>query len=112
MMSPIHSASNPLSGHVALVTGASRGIGRSIAIVLATAGAHVALAARNRGKLEQAAEEIQKNGGSASVHPFDVADVQAADDLIRTIERVHGPLDLLVNNAGINGDGVLFVSSN
>jgi NAD(P)-dependent dehydrogenase (short-subunit alcohol dehydrogenase family) len=111
-MSPVQSATNPLSGDVALVTGASRGIGRSIAIVLAKAGAHVGLAARDLGGLEQAAEEIRKSGGSASVLPFDVADVQAADDLIHAVERVHGPLDLLVNNAGINGDGIPFASSN
>ena len=111
-MQPTPPVPNALSGQVALVTGASRGVGRGIATVLATSGAHVALAARDVHGLQQLVEEIRSRNGSASVHPVDLNDINSTSDLIHDVERICGPLDLLVNNAGINGDGLPFIDCN
>jgi 3-oxoacyl-[acyl-carrier protein] reductase len=97
-----------LSGKVALVTGGSRGIGRSIAEVLARAGAHVAVNYRS-GK--QAAEEtlaaIEAAGGAGEILGFDVGEAEAVDAAIRDLSKRHGRLDILVNNAGIAVDQLL-----
>lgn len=88
-----------LNGRSALVTGASRGIGRATARALANAGARVFLLARNRADLDAAAEEI---GHLASVHPCDVTDASAlASALGPVFEMAHGVIDILVNNAGV-----------
>ena len=84
---------------VALVTGASRGIGRAVATRLAEAGYAVAVAARSEAQIELAAEEI-----GARALALDVADAGAVEAAIATVERELGPLSLLVNNAGIAGD--------
>jgi NAD(P)-dependent dehydrogenase (short-subunit alcohol dehydrogenase family) len=89
-----------LSGKKALVTGATRGIGRSIAIGLAAAGADVALAARNEEQLREVAAEVESAGRTAVVLPTDVTDADAVRAMVASaIDRL-GAVDVLVNNAG------------
>jgi NAD(P)-dependent dehydrogenase (short-subunit alcohol dehydrogenase family) len=92
-----------LSGKIALVTGASRGIGYFTALELAKAGAHVVACARTVGGLEELDDAIQKAGGSATLVPFDLADMGAIDGLGGAIFERWGKLDILVANAGILG---------
>ena len=100
--------SRPLAGRVALVTGASRGIGRAIATLLATQGAIVAINYRSGvDHAESLAAEIQAAGGMCSLHQADVADPAACDQLVAAVVAQHGSLDILVNNAGITNDGLL-----
>jgi gluconate 5-dehydrogenase len=90
-----------LSNKVALVTGASRGLGKAMAQALARAGATLVLAARDVSRLEEVAAEIRREGHQAHVHAFDLLDEQAVVAAIpRVIERV-GRLDILLNNAGV-----------
>jgi NAD(P)-dependent dehydrogenase (short-subunit alcohol dehydrogenase family) len=89
-----------LTGRVALVTGAGRGIGKSIAITLAKAGASVALVARSSDQLSTTASLIEEYGGHARPFPTDVTSQPAVHDLLIQVERQLGPVDLLVNNAG------------
>lgn len=92
---------NPLAGQVALVTGASSGIGAATARELARQGAKVALAARRPDALDAQAQAIRAAGGEASVIPTDITDpAQIAALVVQTIER-YGRIDVLVNNAGI-----------
>ncbi|HSB76595.1 MAG TPA: 3-oxoacyl-[acyl-carrier-protein] reductase [Terriglobales bacterium] len=93
-----------LQGRVALVTGASQGIGRACALRLAAAGAGVALAARNREKLEQVAGEIAAAGGQAAVFTMDVASEEQIKSGVRAALEKFGKIDILVNNAGITRD--------
>jgi NAD(P)-dependent dehydrogenase (short-subunit alcohol dehydrogenase family) len=90
-----------LSGKTALVTGASRGIGRSISLALAGAGARVILSARDTRKLEQVEREISGSGGSAVVIPCDLAKEADISSLFDEIKRRFGRLDVSVHNAGI-----------
>lgn len=95
------------AGRVALITGASQGIGRACALALAESGASVALCARNEEKLAQVAGEIQTQGGQAAVFRMDVGsedDIKSATKA--AIERF-GKIDILVNNAGITRDTLL-----
>jgi NAD(P)-dependent dehydrogenase (short-subunit alcohol dehydrogenase family) len=89
-----------LNGKTALVTGASSGIGRAIALALAAEGAAVVLAARNREKLEEAAQEIAEAGGAAAAIPADVTEEDQVVGLFREARERFGGIDLLVNNAG------------
>ena len=90
-----------LGGQVALVTGASSGIGRHLAVLLAAAGAKVALAARRTERLDEAAGEIAAAGGSALPLALDVTRADSVAAAIAEAERTLGPLTLLVNNAGV-----------
>lgn len=92
---------------VALVTGASRGIGRAIATRLAADGRHVVLAARSQGPLDELKGEIEDNGGQATALPVDVGDRAAFGSAIEGVIKDLGRLDVLVNNAGITRDGLL-----
>ncbi|HKQ45397.1 MAG TPA: SDR family NAD(P)-dependent oxidoreductase [Rhizomicrobium sp.] len=91
------------SGRIVLVTGASRGIGRASAIALAKAGAHVILAARTVGGLEETDDEIQKAGGSATLVPMNLRDGEAIDRLGASIFERWGKLDAFLGNAGVLG---------
>ena len=96
-----------LQGHVALVTGASQGIGRACAITLAKAGATVALAARNAEKLKEAVSQIESEGGKAAAFPLDVSSEDAIKSAVKAITAQMGKIDILVNNAGVTRDGLL-----
>ena len=91
------------SGRIALVTGASRGIGRASALALAGAGAHVILVSRTVGGLEEVDDEIQKAGGSATLVPLDLKDFPALDRLGASIFDRWGRLDAFLGNAGVLG---------
>ena len=93
-----------LSGRVALVTGASQGIGRACAKKLAEAGAAVAVAARNQDRLNELVKEINGAGGRAASFPLDVADEEQIKTAIKTALGEFGKIDILVNNAGITRD--------
>jgi len=92
---------------VAIVTGASRGIGRAIATRLAADGRHVVLISRTVEALEGVREEIEAAGGKAEVRACDVGQGEALSTLIEEIASTHGRLDILVNNAGITRDGLI-----
>jgi len=96
-----------LNGQTAVVTGASRGIGRAIALRLAGAGAKVACVARGEDKLRETAEAISAAGGSAEVRPCDVTDSQAVSKLIEGLHEKWGRLDIVVNNAGVTKDTLI-----
>lgn len=93
----------PLEGRVALVTGASRGIGRAVALGLAEAGAHVIATARTVGGLEELDDAIKAKGGSCTLVPLDLKDLEAIDRLGPAIQQRWGKLDILVGNAGVLG---------
>jgi 3-oxoacyl-[acyl-carrier protein] reductase len=93
-----------LSGHVALVTGASQGIGRACAIELAKAGAAVALCARNEERLAAVSAEITGTGGQAAVFKLDVANEDEIKSVTKAAIQQFGKVDVLVNNAGITRD--------
>ena len=91
----------------ALVTGASRGLGRAIAERLARDGWRVELVARQADKLNEVRAAIEAAGGNACVHSADIADPKSADQVIAAVEKESGPLGALINNAGITKDGLL-----
>ena len=94
----------PLAGRVALVTGATRGIGRAIALALAEAGAHVVAAARTQGALEELDDEIRALGGeSATLVPLDLLEPDGIDQLGAAIHQRWGRLDILIGAAGLLG---------
>src|ERR1700760_4316497 len=92
-----------LEGRLALVTGASRGIGRAAAIALAGAGAHVICLARTVGGLEETDDEIRKVGGTATLVPLNLKDFAAIDRLGALIFERWGKLDAFLGNAGVLG---------
>jgi len=96
-----------LKGRVALVTGASQGIGRACALALAEAGATVAAAARNRDNLAAVVDEIARAGGTAQSFPMDVASDEQIKSASKAVLRTFGKVDILVNNAGITRDQLL-----
>ena len=95
--------STPLSGKIALVTGASRGIGRATALALARAGAHVVAVARTVGGLEELDDEIRAAGGTATLVPLDLKDVEGIARLGAALTERYRRLDVMVGNAGILG---------
>jgi NAD(P)-dependent dehydrogenase (short-subunit alcohol dehydrogenase family) len=95
--------SKPLADRIALVTGASRGIGAATALKLAQAGAHVVAVARTVGGLEELDDAIRAAGGSATLVPGDLKDFAAIDRLAGALAERYGRLDVLVGNAGILG---------
>ncbi len=97
------SASKPLDGRVALVTGASRGIGRATCVALAEAGAHIVALARTQGALEALDDAVQAAGSSATLVPCDIKDYAALDRLGAALHERWGKLDIFVGNAGVLG---------
>ncbi|AWI90606.1 oxidoreductase [Methylobacterium sp. DM1] len=93
-----------LDGRVAVVTGASRGIGRAAALALAGAGAHVVAVARTQGGLEELDDAIRQAGGQATLVPLDLTDFDAIDRLGAALHERWGRLDAVVGNAGILGN--------
>ena len=93
-----------LSGRVALVTGASQGIGRACASQLAGAGATVAVAARNQENLNALVDEIGRSGGKAAAFAVDVGEEEQIKNTVKSVIAQFGKIDILVNNAGITRD--------
>src|SRR5271166_4239412 len=93
-----------LEGRVALVTGASQGIGHACALALAREGASVAVAARNREKLDQLVAEFTAAGGKAAAFVMDVGDEEQIKSTVKAVIAQFGKIDILVNNAGITRD--------
>lgn len=98
-------SNQPLTGQVAVITGAGRGIGAAIARKLSDLNASTVLCGRTRSELESTAQTIVKAGGKAQVIPCDVTSLQSVEETAGQIESSFGRLDILVNNAGIGGFG-------
>ncbi len=96
-----------VEGRVALVTGASQGIGRACALLLASSGAQVALAARNEEKLAATKAQIEAAGGKAETFKLDVANEDEVKATVKAVVAKFGRLDILVNNAGITRDQLI-----
>jgi len=94
--------SGRLAGRAALITGANRGLGKAMALALASEGANIALVARDRQALDQAAAEVWHTGSGAQVFPTDVTDEEQVARLEKDVTAALGPVEILVNNAGIN----------
>jgi NADP-dependent 3-hydroxy acid dehydrogenase YdfG len=90
-----------LKGHTAIITGASSGIGRAIAIRLGEAGAHVFLAGRTESALKEGAQAVEKAGGHATTVAFDARDVKQVQGLVDKAVKATGRVDIMVNNAGL-----------
>jgi NAD(P)-dependent dehydrogenase (short-subunit alcohol dehydrogenase family) len=90
-----------LSGRTAIVTGASRGIGRSVALRFAQEGARVALVARSEKGLLETAGLLRRNGAKCVAFPTDITEPTAAQECVARAEKELGPVDILVNNAGV-----------
>jgi 3-oxoacyl-[acyl-carrier protein] reductase len=98
---------NSLDGRIALVTGASQGIGRSCALELAKCGATVALAARSEDKLADAVKEIEAAGGKAAAFALDISSEESIKATAKAVVERFGKVEILVNNAGITRDGLM-----
>uniref|UniRef100_A0A9E7ZHR5 SDR family oxidoreductase n=1 Tax=Bosea sp. NBC_00436 TaxID=2969620 RepID=A0A9E7ZHR5_9HYPH len=90
-----------LAGKIALVTGSGQGIGLALAEGLSDAGAHIVLNGRDKAKLERAQQALAAAGREASIAPFDVTDQKAVEAGVAMIEAEIGPIDILINNAGM-----------
>jgi 3-oxoacyl-[acyl-carrier protein] reductase len=101
------SRSRSLAGRTALVTGAGRGIGRSIALALAEAGARVFLAARSADQLERVVEEVRRRGGQADFLAADLSRAEGVEAVFGALRRAYATLEVLVNNAGLGISGQL-----
>lgn len=101
-----------LNGKVAVVTGASRGIGRAVAVRLASEGALVVINYNgSKERAEEVKKEIEENGGKAEIRPCNVSDYHACEEMFKEIIATFGSVDILVNNAGITRDGLLMKMS-
>jgi 3-oxoacyl-[acyl-carrier protein] reductase len=98
---------NSLDGRIALVTGASQGIGRSCALELAKCGATVSLAARSEDKLADAVKEIEAAGGKAAAFALDISSEESIKATAKAVVERFGKVEILVNNAGITRDGLM-----
>lgn len=107
MSAPEFGLSANLTGQIAMVTGASQGLGRACAIRLAGCGAHVVCVARSVEKLAETVATIQAAGGSAEAQPCDVGSRESVQALFAQVEETHKKLDILVNNAGVTRDTLL-----
>ena len=96
-----------LTNKVAIITGASQGIGKGMAETFSKAGAHVACVSRNKDNLKSVADSLIKNGGEASFYTCDVSSLDAFQNTIKEIAENHGSVDILVNNAGICKDKLI-----
>ncbi len=96
-----------LENKIAIVTGASQGIGKTISKIFSEAGAHVVCVARNTTKLKNLVDEILKNGNSASYISCDINNGKLFESSIRSITKDYGNIDILVNNAGITRDSLI-----
>ena len=96
-----------LTNKVAIITGASQGIGKGMAETFSKAGAHVACVSRNKDNLKSVADSLIKNGGVASFYTCDVSSLDAFQNTIKEIAENHGSVDILVNNAGICKDKLI-----
>jgi NAD(P)-dependent dehydrogenase (short-subunit alcohol dehydrogenase family) len=92
---------NQLANRIALITGAGRGIGRAIALAYAAEGARVALTARTTSELDEVVGQIRTAGGTALPFPADLGDRTVPQSLVANVERALGPVEILVNNAGV-----------
>ena len=95
-------AEQTLNGRIALITGGSRGLGKSMALALSDAGAHIALVARDEQKLEAAAAEIRQRGGKADIFCADVSKEDDVSELEKAVAARLGKIQILINNAGVN----------
>ncbi|MGF7150153.1 gluconate 5-dehydrogenase [Sphingomonas zeicaulis] len=100
-----------LEGRTAMITGASRGLGKAIALGFAEAGASLILAARDAGKLEETAEAVREAGGQARTIAFDLGDLDAVQAAADRLTAEDTPIDILVNNGAIGGWGALHEST-
>lgn len=91
-----------LEGHIAVVTGASKGLGRQMAEAIAAAGAQVVLVARNESLLADVVQGIRESGGQAGYVQADVTDETAGSEVEQAVQELYGDCDILINNAGIN----------
>ena len=96
-----------LTNKVAIITGASQGIGKGMAETFSKAGAHVACVSRNKDNLKSVADSLIKNGGAASFYTCDVSSLDAFQNTIKEIAANHGSVDILVNNAGVCKDKLI-----
>ena len=96
-----------LQDRIAVVTGASRGIGRAIGLALAEAGATVALLSRSEKRLREVSKEIIGQGGRASTHPCDIRERKGVESAFKDILAQHGTIHVLVNNAGVTRDHLI-----
>ena len=96
-----------LNGKIAIVTGASQGIGETIAVEMAKSGANVFCLARNKNALESTINKIISNGDKASAYSCDISDNEQFNNIVTDIFKEYGSIDILVNNAGITNDNLL-----
>ena len=96
-----------LTNKVAIITGASQGIGKGMAETFSKAGAHVACVSRNKDNLKSVADSLIENGGAASFYTCDVSSLDAFQNTIKEIAENHGSVDILVNNAGVCKDKLI-----
>ncbi len=100
------SIAGSMTGRVVAITGASSGLGRQFAVTLSEAGASIALLARRTNRLDALVSEIEARGGRAMACALDVTDVEAFGPALDAVEARLGPLSIMINNAGVGGDGM------